>query len=95
MTNLAGLSNDGHSGQVPSEIWMLTNLPTIVMGQNPIMKGSIPTDVGMMSKLRWLIVDNNGLTGKDTRKGTGIDTESIHHVRTTKENPFATRINSY
>ena len=66
LTHLKYLSlyQNSHSGTFPTEFWRLTNLDTFVLGLNSLeLQGSISTEIGNMSNLKWFIVDNCGFAG--------------------------------
>ncbi|CAB9512108.1 Leucine Rich Repeat [Seminavis robusta] len=58
-----GLGKNDHTGMVPTEVWRLTNLETFVATENPGLKGTISTEIGHFSKLRWLLIGDMDLTG--------------------------------
>ncbi|CAB9508192.1 LRR receptor-like serine threonine-protein kinase [Seminavis robusta] len=50
-------------GSIPDEIWQLSNLDTLGMGLNEKLQGTIPSVVGTLHKLRWLVFDDCDLSG--------------------------------
>ncbi|CAB9512857.1 Leucine Rich Repeat [Seminavis robusta] len=65
LTNLQVLScrNCDLQGTMPLEFWKLTNLSHFGLEVNPELQGSIPTEVGKIEKLRWLVMDRCDLSG--------------------------------
>ncbi|CAB9528145.1 Leucine Rich Repeat [Seminavis robusta] len=65
LTHLQVLSlhDNNHEGSIPSEIWQLTQLEFFVPSRNLALKGTISTEIGTLSKLKWFVMEECGLTG--------------------------------
>ncbi|CAB9523719.1 leucine rich repeat [Seminavis robusta] len=65
LTNLGslGLNDNWHTGSIPTEIWQLTTLQTLGLSLNPDLKGTIPTEIGSLPKLRWMNLDDCDISG--------------------------------
>ncbi|CAL0314642.1 unnamed protein product [Lupinus luteus] len=68
IVNLANLShldfgNNHLEGYIPIEIWKLSNLSYLGIAYNPSLKGSIPKEIGMLTKLKFLDLSVSGLSG--------------------------------
>jgi len=61
-TNL-NLSSSGLTGEIPSEIWTLTNLDYLYL-QNNQLTGEIPVEIGNLTNLNSLNLSSNQLTGE-------------------------------
>ncbi|CAB9499045.1 Leucine Rich Repeat [Seminavis robusta] len=57
------LTNGNHQGPLPSELWQLTNIEHLILMDHIQMHGTISTEVGMLSKLKWLAIDNSDISG--------------------------------
>ncbi|CAB9518889.1 Leucine Rich Repeat [Seminavis robusta] len=57
------LANSNHQGPLPSELWQLTNLEHFVLFDHQQMQGTISTEVGMLSKLKWFAIDISDVSG--------------------------------
>ncbi|CAB9524934.1 Leucine Rich Repeat [Seminavis robusta] len=51
-----GVNNNLLEGRIPNEIWQLTKLQTLSFTDNPNLRGSIPSAIGALSNLRWLVM---------------------------------------
>mmetsp|Transcript_27397 Transcript_27397/g.42528 ORF Transcript_27397/g.42528 Transcript_27397/m.42528 type:complete len:130 (-) Transcript_27397:582-971(-) len=51
------------SGQMPNELFALSQLTTITMDGNKNINGSVPTLVGHLKHLKYLDLDDNALNG--------------------------------
>ncbi|CAB9520690.1 LRR receptor-like serine threonine-protein kinase [Seminavis robusta] len=60
---MLALNDNNHEGFIPSELWQLTNLEFFTLFGNPQLKGSIPTEIGKFSKLKWIVHFDCDLTG--------------------------------
>ncbi|CAB9499059.1 Leucine Rich Repeat [Seminavis robusta] len=58
-----GLNDNHHSGTLPTQLWKLTQLSTIITSRNPQLHFQIPTEIGLFSQLRWLNVDDCNIGG--------------------------------
>ncbi|CAB9521828.1 Leucine Rich Repeat [Seminavis robusta] len=58
-----GVNNNLLEGEIPSEIWQLTKLQTLSLNDNLNLHGSIPSAIGALSNLRWLVAEECDLTG--------------------------------
>ncbi|CAB9499052.1 Leucine Rich Repeat [Seminavis robusta] len=65
LTKLRGLllTNSNHQGPLPAELWQLRNLEQLVLTDHAQMRGTISTEVGMLSKLNWFVIDNSDISG--------------------------------
>jgi hypothetical protein len=50
------------TGEIPEELWSLTNLTILYLGYNQL-TGSIPSEIGNLTNLTYLILGGNQLTG--------------------------------
>ncbi|CAB9499050.1 Leucine Rich Repeat [Seminavis robusta] len=57
------LTNSNHEGPLPSELWQLTNLEHWVIMDHEHMQGTISTEVGMLSKLKWFVIQISDISG--------------------------------
>lgn len=59
-----GLADNSHEGSLPSELLQLTKLDTLDLNTNPNLQGTIASEFGTFSKLRWLVLDESDFSGK-------------------------------
>ncbi|CAB9504597.1 LRR receptor-like serine threonine-protein kinase At4g08850-like [Seminavis robusta] len=57
------LNDNNHKGSIPSELWQLSNLSTLILSRNPELQGTIPSIIGSVANLRWLLLDEADLSG--------------------------------
>ena len=58
-----GLTDNGLTGEIPSELGNLANLEWLYLYYNGL-TGEIPPELGNLANLEWLYLDYNGLTGE-------------------------------
>ncbi|CAB9510723.1 leucine rich repeat [Seminavis robusta] len=65
LTKLRGLllTNSNHQGLLPSELWQLTNIETLALMDHKQMQGTIPSEVGHFSSLKWIVVTESDING--------------------------------
>ena len=51
-------------GELPSELWELTELKDLLLYDNPGLTGGIPSGIGNLAKLEVLRLDQTGLSGE-------------------------------
>ena len=66
LTNLTFFSSDHnkHTGTLPTELWHLSKLEVVSLSSNLQLKGTFPTEIKAFRNLRWLSMDETGLTGE-------------------------------
>jgi Leucine-rich repeat (LRR) protein len=62
-TTEINLSNGGLTGEIPSELWYLTNLESLNLYNNQL-TGSIPSELGNLVNLKYLVLWANQFTGE-------------------------------
>ncbi|CAB9517188.1 Leucine Rich Repeat [Seminavis robusta] len=68
LTQLSSFALRGNpEGTIPAELWTLTNLRTLGLGNNGNLRGSIPTRIGTMSLLRWISLGGNEISGMQVK----------------------------
>ena len=58
------LSNINLTGELPPELWELTELRDLLLNGNPGLTGGIPSGIGNLAKLEVLRLDQTGLSGE-------------------------------
>ncbi|CAB9510722.1 Leucine Rich Repeat [Seminavis robusta] len=61
--NILTLASNKFQASIPSEIWQLTKLDSLILRGMPNLGGSIPSDIGKIPSLRWLITEQSNLSG--------------------------------
>lgn len=61
-----GLVHNDHEGTIPRQLWKLSKLEGFLgLSQNPLLHGSLATEIGLISNLKVLNMEDCGLTGKN------------------------------
>ena len=58
------LSNNGLNGILSDELFYLTDLEGLTLDHNTNIRGSIPSSVGLLTKLKYLNLDDNSISGR-------------------------------